>query len=190
MKVSVQFFFLLLAMFVLLPPWSSLSAAAEEPELRDIVVTTAGSDLLLSAVVHNAFPASMLQDLHKGRSVAFHCQVELVKVGSWFNSTLTELTLSHLLYYDQTRKLYQIILPYQQNRLHETADWAEAKKLMAEISGIRVIGLRQLVDDENYAIHIRVRIEEQTSDSRIQRLLIDSPDWETKIDWRTIEFRY
>lgn len=190
MKASAHFFSLLLSMFVLLPSWSPLSAATGEPEIRDIVVTTADTDLLLSAVVHNAFPASLLQDLHQGRSVLFNCQVELVKVDSWFNTTLAELTVKHSLYYDQTRKLYQVILSDQQNRLHETTDWTEAKKLMAEISGIRVIDLRQLIDDENYAIHMRVRIEEQTSDSRLQRLLTSSPDWETKTDWRTIEFRY
>ena len=71
-----------------------------------------------------------------------------------------------------------------------TKDLEQAKKLMAELNGVKVIALANLVPDAPYAIHFKVVLKKGSLPLGMQKILPFSSLWNFETDWRTIEFRY
>jgi len=169
-----------------------LSAATEEtPEIKDIIVTTSDVDLLLFATVKNGFTPEMIEGVKNGIPVVFTYQMELVKTGGkWLNTTLVESAVTHTLSYDEPSKQYRVVLSDQGDKTVTTANLDQAKQLMAELNGVKVIALAQLVPDAPYAIHFKVTLKKGSLPLGMHRLLPLSALWDFETDWRTIEFRY
>jgi hypothetical protein len=183
---------LLLCGFLLLaPPCQPLAAAKETPEIKDIIVTTSEVDLLLFATVKNGFTQEMLDGVNSGIPIVFAYQMKLVKTGgNWLDTTLVEATVTHTLTFDETNKLYSVAFSDQKDKIVTTQDLEEAKQLMAELNGVKVIALTQLIPDAPYAIHFKVTLKKGSLPLGMHRLLPFSALWDFETDWRTIEFRY
>lgn len=167
------------------------AAADESPEVRNIIVTTSDADLLLFATVRNGFTKEMVADMHNGVPIVFTYQMELVKTdGKWFNTTLVESALSRTLTFDPAGRQYTVVFSEQDDKPTTTADLEQAKQLMAELNGVKVIALAQLVPDAPYAIHFKVTLKKGKLPLGLHRLLPLSTLWDFETDWRTIEFRY
>jgi len=183
----------LLCGFLLLAPSYQMLAAAEEtaPEIKDIIVTTSDVDLLLFATVKNGFTREMIDGVKSGIPIVFTYQMELVKTsGKWLDTTLVESAVTHTLSYDEASKQYRVVLSDQGDKTVTTADLEQAKQLMAELNGVKVIALAQLVPDAPYAIHFKVTLKKGSLPLGMHRLLPLSALWDFETDWRTIEFRY
>ena len=166
-----------------------LAKTEADPEIKDIIITTSHADLLAFASVKNAFSPAMLADLHKGQPIIFTYHLELVKVGTWFDSTLNKFTVTHTLQYNADTKQYLIDFS-EKNKSQKTADLEEAKRLMSEINGVNIIALSELAVDTPYAIHFKVTLQKGSLPLGLHHLLPISALWDTETDWRTIEFRY
>ena len=165
--------------------------AGEPPEIKDIIITTSESDLLLFATVKNGFTPEMLNDVRDGIPVVFTFHMELIKTdGKWFNTTLVESAVTHTLSYDAASSTYKVTLSGQDGKIVTTADLDHARQLMAELNGVKVIALTQLVPDAPYAIHFKVTLKKGSLPFGIHRLLPIAALWDFETDWRTIEFRY
>jgi hypothetical protein len=183
---------LFLCGFLLLAyPCQPMASVEETPEIKDIIVTTSDVDLLLFATVKNGFTQEMIDDVKNGIPVVFTYQMELVKTSSkWFDTTLVESAVTHTLSFDNTSNQYQVTLSDQNGRSVTTTDINQAKQLMAELNGVKVIALAQLVPDAPYAIHFKVTLKKGSLPLGMHRLLPMSALWDFETDWRTIEFRY
>jgi hypothetical protein len=184
---------LFLCGFLLLIPLSQVLASAEEttPEIKDIIVTTSDVNLLLFASVKNGFTKEMIDGVKNGIPVVFTYQMELVKTdGKWLNTTLVESAVTHTLSFDENSKQYRVVLSEQGDKVVTTSDLDQAKQLMAELNGVKVIALAQLVPDAPYAIHFKVTLKKGSLPLGMHRLLPISALWDFETDWRTIEFRY
>lgn len=186
---DIRLFFL--CSWLLLLPGMVSAATEESPEIKDIIVTTSDKDLLLFASVKNGFTKEMLDDARQGTPVVFTFQMELVKTdGKWINTTLVESAVTHTLTFDQASKQYRIVLSDQGDKAVTTSDLNQAKQLMAELNGVKVIGLAQLVPDAPYAIHFKVTLKKGSLPFGMHRLLPIPALWDFETDRRTIEFRY
>ena len=61
---------------------------------------------------------------------------------------------------------------------------------MAELNGVKVISLADLVPDAPYAIHFKVVMKKGSLPMGMHNVLPFSSLWNFETDWRTIEFRY
>ncbi|ADW17139.1 hypothetical protein Despr_0965 [Desulfobulbus propionicus DSM 2032] len=182
---------LLCGLLLLLP--SSLLTAADEvtPEIKDIIVTTSDVDLLLFATVKNGFTQEMIEGVKSGIPVVFTYQLELIKTsGNWLNTSLVESSVTHTLSFDAERQEYRITFSDQEGKAVTTTDLDEAKRLTAELNGVKVIALSQLIPDAPYAIHFKVTLKKGSLPLGMHRILPFSSLWDFETDWRTIEFRY
>ncbi|MCL2789184.1 MAG: DUF4390 domain-containing protein [Desulfobulbus sp.] len=169
----------------------SIAIAGEPPEIKDIIVTTSETDLLLFATVKNGFTQEMLDDVRSGIPAVFTYQMELLKTdGKWFNTTLVESAVTRTLSFDAASNTYKIVFSDQGDKTVTTDDLDHAKQLMAELNGVKVIALAQLVPDAPYAIHFKVTLKKGSLPLGMHRLLPISALWDFETDWRTIEFRY
>jgi len=178
--------------FLLLTHPCPPSALAEEtPEIKDIIVTTSDIDLLLFATVKNGFTQEMIDGVKSGVPVVFTYKMELVKTSSrWLDTTLVESSVTHTLSFDEASKNYRVTLSDLGGKVVTTSDLDKAKQLMAELNGVKVIALAQLVPDAPYAIHFKVTLKKGALPLGMQRFLPITALWDFETDWRTIEFRY
>lgn len=182
---------LFLCWFCLLAPWLPWAEAGENPEIKDIIVTTSDTDLLLFATVKNGFTQEMVADLKQGVPVVFTFHMELIKTdGRWLNTSLMETSISHTLTFDPASNLYQVTLGDQGNKVLTTKDLEQAKVFVSELNGVKVIDLDKLVPDAPYAIHFKVTLKKGQLPLGLHRVLPFSSLWNFETDWRTIEFRY
>ena len=180
---------LLCCLWLALP---GLSRAAQElsPEIKDIIVTTSDADLLLFATVKNGFTEEMLEGVKAGTPVVFTFHMELVKSNRhWLDASLVESTFTHTLTYDASREEYSVAFSGQENKV-TTSSLEKAKQLMAELNGVKVIALNQLVPDAPYAIHFKVILKKGTLPMGMGNLIPFTTLGDFETDWRTIEFRY
>jgi len=171
-------------------PGLPMAAAEETPEVKNIIVTTSDTDLLLFATVKNGFTQTMLDEVHAGGTVVFTYHMELMKTdGKWFNTTLVESAVTHTLAFDAASKTYKVVLSEQGDKAVTTADLDHAKQLMAELNSVKIIALAQLVPDTPYAIRFKVTLKKGSLPLGMHRL-VPFALWDFETDWRTIEFRY
>jgi hypothetical protein len=133
----------------------------------------------------------MLDGVKNGIPVVFTYYLELVKTSSnWLDTTLVESSVTRTLTFDSSKQEYHIAFSDQDGKVVATGNLEQAKQLMAEINGIKVIALAQLVPDAPYAIHFKVTLKKGSLPLGMHRLLPISALWDFETDWRTIEFRY
>ena len=189
-SLNIKFFFLC-GLFLFCFPSLSLAVTEQNPEIKDIIVTTSDNDLLLFATVKNCFTPEMLDDLRNGIPAVFTYHLKLVKTSNnWIDTSLVEAFVTHTMTFDRSRKEYRIAFSNQDGKNVTTGDLEQAKQLMAELNGLKVIPLNQLVPGAPYAIHFKVTLKKGSLPFGMQRIIPFSSLWDFETDWRTIEFRY
>ncbi|MBM9616201.1 DUF4390 domain-containing protein [Desulfobulbus rhabdoformis] len=182
---------LLCGLLMVIHPAMAWSAREINPEIKDIIVTTSDVDLLLFATVKNGFTQEMIKDVQAGMPIVFTYKLELLKTSPhWLDKSLVETAVTHTLTYDATSKKYQVRFSNQPKLVETTSDLDEAKRLMTELNGVKVIALSRLIPDAPYAIQFKVVLKKGSLPLGMQKVLPFSSLWNFETDWRTIEFRY
>ena len=190
--MKLPFFRLMLLCGLLLFVAGGPASAADDqdPAIKDIIVTTSDADLLLFATVKNGFTEEMLEGVKAGMPIVFTFHMELVKSNRhWLDASLVESTFTHTLTYDASREEYAIAFSGQENKV-TTGSLEKAKQLMAELNGVKVIALNQLVPDAPYAIHFKVTLKKGSLPLGLGSIAPAAVWGDFETDWRTIEFRY
>ena len=168
-------------------------AAADEslqPEIKNIIVTTSDSDLLLFATVKNCFTQEMIEGMHNNVPIVFTFQLELTKIRTgWIDEALVEKTITHTMSYDRLKEEYTLSFS-EPGATKTTRSLDQAKQLMAELTSARVIALDHLIPDAPYAIRFKVTLKKGTLPFGMNHILPFTTFWNFETDWRTIEFRY
>ena len=184
-------FLLLFILFSCLFVQPMSAGQRKDPNLKDIIITTSKSHLILFATVENGFTKDMLDGIRNGLPVTFTFHVELDKIRSaWFDSTLIDTTITHKLKYDSIKQEYSIIFSERNGQTVTTRSLKEAKQLMAELSGFPLIARNKLIADAAYALKIKATLAETTLPLGIHYILPFTSLWDFETDWRTVEFRY
>ena len=182
---------LLYSLLLLLQPGPLPAASTTSPEIKDIIVTTSETDLLLFATVKNGFNAALLEELRNGAPLVFTFQMELARTTKrWLETTLVESTITHTLTYDKERDEYSVAFSDQEGKVTTTSSLDQAKQLMSELNGVKVVALSQLEPDAPYAIHFKVVLKKGNLPFGISNFVPFAALGNFETDWRTIEFRY
>jgi hypothetical protein len=161
------------------------------PDIKDIIITTSETHLILFATVANAFTGDMIEGVQNGLPITFNFHIELDKVRSgWFDATLVETNLSHTLKYDAIRQEYAIEFSEKKGKVSKTRSLEQAKQLMTEINGFPLIARKELEPDAPYALRIKATLVETTLPLGMHYILPFTSLWDFETDWRTVEFRY
>ncbi len=176
---------------LVLPGQSPAADKRLPPSVKDIIVTTSETDLLLFATVQNGFTPEMLADLYNGIPIVFTFHLELVKTRrTWLSTTLVSTTLTHTMTWDEQRQEYRVSLSEKEGEDMVTQNFNQASQRMAELNGAKVIALDRLVPDAPYAIHFKVTLAKRYLPLGLHRLVPFSSLLNFETESRTIEFRY
>jgi len=184
---------LIFLLFIFIAPASSLLIAQDNstPELKDIIVTTSSTHLILFATVENSFTEQMITGVQNGIPITFTFYLELEKLRSkWFDASLVDTTITHTMTYDSLKEEYQIVRSDKKGKVKTTRSLEEAKQLMSELNSIQVIKLSELEPDAAYSLHLKATLEKNILPLGMHHVLPLTSLWDFETDWRIIEFRY
>lgn len=170
--------------------WQVAWSATKQPTVTDILLSSSGKELLLSATVQDCFTEDMLEGVHNAIPVTFRFYIDLRRVRNyWFNERIVKQVVNHTLSYDPIKQEYQVAFS-EKDRPETTRSLEEAKKMMAELHEIALISLSELPRKEKYALHIKTTLAENTLPLSIHSIIPFFSLWNFETDWRTVEFKY
>ncbi len=174
-------------------PGTAVSTAAETatPNFTDIIVTTSDTHLLLFGELRNSITKDMLDGLHSGIPINFSFFVELNKdVPNWLDEELVSEQFAHTLTYDTLKQSYIVETGESSKKKHTTASLDEAKKLLNEINGLKIVELSRLEPERTYRLRIKAELNKKTLPLSLHNIIPFVSWWDLKTDWYTVEFIY
>jgi hypothetical protein len=188
------FFSLSIRSFViglLLAPLLTFSMAdAQEATLSDISIASNEDDLLLNLKVNDCFTPEMSKAIDNGIPTTFNFLVRLYQIKDFqFDRKIVELLVTHEIRYDSLKKLYAVTLA-EQNKVLEIADFEKAKRVMCQITGVKVTDIRSLKRGHRYQVQAMAELSKIRLPFHLHYVFFFLSLWDFETDWHTIEFTY
>ncbi len=159
--------------------------------LTDIVITNSKDDLLISLKVDGAFAGEIKKAIDSGVPTSFSFYLSLEEVRRiWPDKEIAEAALTHTIKYNNLKNEYQIVRSWEGETPILAASFAEARKLMTEITGFRLTTLDNLEKGRRYQLRAKAKLSKITLPFYFHYILLMASAWEFETDWYTIEFIY
>ena len=170
--------------------WAS-PAMAEDAKLADIVVTNTRDHLLLYFTVTDCFTENMKKAIDNGVPTTFTFFVNLNEVRNWWwDKKIADLKVSHEIKYDSLKKVYEVRLSSRDDKVIVAKDFEQAKRLMAEIVGLKVTELRNLHRGDRYQINMMAELDTIKLPFYFHYVFFFLSLWDFETDWYSVDFRY
>jgi hypothetical protein len=164
---------------------------AQNPTLKNIIVTNTKDDLLIYLTVEGAFPEKMKTAISSGAPTTFAFYVNLYQTrGFWFDKSIAELEILHTIKYNHLKTEYIVERSWDANSSRVVKSFDEAKKLMAEIDSLKVVELNRLEKGRQYQIRTKAKLSKLTLPFHLHDILFFVALWDFDTDWYTIDFIY
>jgi hypothetical protein len=169
----------------------STPVQAKKAFLSDIVLTNTRDDLLVYFSVSNCFTAEMNTAIESGLSTSFTFFVKLYEKRNFlWDRKLADLEISHSIKYDNLKNIYEVRLSEQGNKLIQVKSFDEAKKLMADVSALKVTSTQTLRKRERYQLQMMAQLDKIKLPLYLHYVLFFLSLWDFETDWHTVDFRY
>lgn len=192
-NIRAAFFVALLAAVCTIPivGKSADTPPADKPYFTDIIVTTSDNHLLFFGELKNSLTNEMIEGLHSGIPIHFSFFVELEKIQSgWLDEGLTAIEFSHTLRYDTLKEHYAVETEELSKKLHTVSTLDEARTLLNEVNGLKIVRLQELEPDQTYRLRVKADLYKKTLPLSIHSFIPFVSWWDLKTDWHSIEFIY
>jgi hypothetical protein len=157
---------------------------AAQAELTNLVIRNSREDLLISLKIKGVFTSEMQAALEKGIPVSFTFLIALYEVNDWwFDEKIAGLKTVHQIQYDGLKKEYRVSRAWDTSAPKVSGDFENARNLMSEISGLKIVPLAGLKKGGHYLMRVKSELHEK------KYRLFNFP-WEFETDWYTINFTF
>ncbi|MCF8127112.1 MAG: DUF4390 domain-containing protein [Deltaproteobacteria bacterium] len=169
----------------------TVPARAEDARLADIVVTNTRDHLLLYFTVTDCFTENMKKAIDNGVVTTFTFFVNLNEVRNWWwDKKIADLKVSHEIKYDSLKKVYEVMLSSKDDKVVVAKDFDQAKRLMAEIVGLKVTELQNLHRGNRYQINMMAELDTIKLPFYFHYVFFFLSLWDFETDWYSVDFRY
>jgi hypothetical protein len=183
--------YILLLVFLagLLPSFGS--TMAKNAFLSDIILTNSKEYLLLYFTVEGCFTPEMEKAIDNGIETTFTFYVNLHETIAYHKDPkLADIEINHSLRYDNIKKIYEIKLPEQDNKIVTVKSLDEAKKLMAEVVALPITPLTNLKKGHRYELRMMAELKKVRLPYYLHYVLFFLSLWNFETDWYSVDFRY
>jgi len=164
---------------------------AQDAKLKNIIVTNTRDDLLIYLTVEGAFRENMETAISSGVPATFSFFVNLYQTRSfWLDKNISELKILHTIKYDNLKNEYIVERTWDGNHQRVVKSFEDARKLMAEIDGLKVAELIRLEKGNQYQIRTKAQLSKLTLPFYLHYVLFFVSLWDFDTDWYTIDFIY
>ncbi len=166
-------------------------AFAQEATLTGLVVDNSSDDLLLSFKVEGAFREKMEKAIMSGVPATFSFFITLDrKRRIWFDKEIADFSFTHSITYNNLKKEYTVTRSWNGNKPVVTQSFVEAKKLMINIDGLKVVPLNKLTKGKQYEIQAKAELSKLTLPLYLHYILFFVSLWDFETEWYTIDFPF
>jgi len=166
-------------------------AVAQEARLTGIIVTNTQDDLLVYLNVEGAFREKMKKAILSGVPTRFSFFVSLYRVRTlWFDEKITEIMVTNTVKYDSLKEEFTIKRSWEKSGTRVSKSFDEAKKLITEIDGLKIVPLKQLEKDQRYQLRTKAELSKVTLPYYLHYVLFFVSLWDFETDWYTTDFIY
>lgn len=164
---------------------------AQEARLSNIVVTNTRENLEVYLNVEGAFTEKMKTAVLSGVQTTFSFFITLYKVRDlWFDKEIADIKVTHQLKYHNIKKEFIIQRSWEDNKPRVAESFEDARRLMSEINGIKVVSLKELRKGREYQIQSKAELSKMTLPLYLHYVLFFVSLWDFETDWYTINFTY
>jgi hypothetical protein len=176
--------------FALIVQYASAGLAAKA-FLSDIVVTNTRDDLLVYFTVNNCFTVEMNRAIESGLNTTFTFFVKLYEKRDFSpDRKIADREIRHSIKYDSLKRVYEVTLPEENNKVITVRGFEEAKKLMAEVVALKVAPLSDLRKGGRYRLRMMAELDKIELPYYLHYVLFFLSLWDFETDWYSVDFRY
>ena len=187
MQKHIKIYLFILCFTLLLP---SL-AFAIDVQLSGIQVTDTTDDLLLSLKVEGAFNEKLEEAVLNGIPATFSFFIHLSRERTfWADEQIVERRVTHTLKYHNLKNHYIIKKSWQDNKPVIAESFDEAKKMMSEINGLKIIPLKKMKKGYRYQIIAKAELDKVKLPFILNYILFFASLWDFETEWHSYEFVY
>ena len=180
--------FMLIATSLFLP---SMELWAREAHIRNIETQIKQGNLVISFRVTDCFTKKMIQAIKNGVNTKFVYLIRLYKVRRWWrDKKIVDIKVFHTIHYDSIKKVYNLKLSEGNPKEIPVKDIEEAKKMLAQITDLRIIDVKKLKKKEKYKIMIKAELAKIRLPLHLHYVLFFLSLWNFDTDWYTVNFQY
>ena len=179
---------MLLLCFTLLLPFY---AFAVDVQLTSMKVTESDEDLLLSLKVEGAFNEKLEEAVLNGIPATFSFFINVNRERTlWADEQIVELNVTHTLKYHNLKNHYIIKKSWKDNKPVITKSFDEAKKMMSEINGMKIVPLKKLQKKSRYQITAKAELDKVRLPFLLNYIFFFASLWDFETEWHSYEFVY
>ncbi len=162
-------------------------AQDQNARIANMIVTNTRDHLLLYLNVERAFRDEIKKTILNGVPSTFTFFTTLYQVNYfWFDNKIADINTTHTIKYDNLKKEFIITRSSESGEHLITQSFDEARKLMAQVDGLKIVSLGRLKKGEKYQIRAKAELGKLTLPFYLH--YVSLKDFET--DWYTIDFIY
>lgn len=187
LKKTSKFICLLLCVILF---WQS-SAAAKDVQISYLTATSDEHDLRIDLKVKGAFQKKMEEAILNGIPTTFSYFIFLQKPRFlWLSQNIAEIKVTHTIKYNNLKNTYSITRSWDGNKTLTTDSFDEAKRLMSEIKGLKVIPLKKLKKGRQYNLKAKAELDKVTLPFFLNYVFFFVSLWDFETDWYTVTYVY
>lgn len=166
-------------------------AYGKKAYLSDVVVTNTRDHLLLYISVNDCFSAQMNTAIESGMNMTFTFFIKLYERRTLLWDRFVGSTeISHSIKYDQLKNVYEVRLSEQNGKAIVVRSFDEARKLMAEVSALKLVPIQRLRKGGRYQIKMMAELDKIKLPLYLHYVLFFLSLWDFETEWLTVDFRY
>ena len=184
----IRFAFLLVILAIIAMP---AAVVAQEARLKNITISSADDQLLVSLEVEGAFTQNVMEAILKGVPADFSFYIKLYRSRSWwFDEELADLEITHTIKYDNLKKEFAVYRSWIDKKPIITPSLAEAQALMTHINGLPIIDLNRMQKNEQYELRAKAQLSQMTLPFYLHYVFYFVSLWDFETDWHSVVFVY
>jgi hypothetical protein len=182
------FYSLLLPLFLCL--LSNLLQArtlyAQNATITDFTVSNSESQLILYLTVTDCFTDDMEAAIHNGIPATFTFYVDIYRKRSNLpDKKIRKYEFNHIMEYDSLKKEYKI-QRHEKNDSKLATSLEDAKMLMSEINGFKILPLDEIDPKFSYIIRVKAKLARKTLPLYFHYLIPFISLWDFETEWHEL----
>lgn len=180
--------FLLIILFLV----SGQLVHAGKAYLSDIVVTNTDEHLLVYFTVEECFTPDMISAIRSGIPTTFTFYVQLNERRElWWDRNVVEIKIMHTVRFDQLKDHYELNFSEEGGEEAMVVDeLEEAKRIMSEIVGLKVVPLAELDKGSRYRLRMKAELDKIRLPLYLHYVLFFLSLWSFDTDWHAVDVIY
>ena len=159
---------------------------AQDATIKDFTVSNSDTQLSLYLTVTDCFTDDMEVAIHNGIPATFTYYVDIYKKRSnWPDKKIRKYEFNHILEFDSLKKEYRIQRD-EKNDSKLTTSLDEAKVLMSEINGFKMLPLEEIDSKASYIIKVKAKLARKTLPLYFHYLIPFTSLWDFETEWHEL----